>query len=430
MLKYVISLYVLLPIAVMAGTMTDESFKSYDPFVADKDGFDSLFVNPAGMANQTKIFSLRAEGGTWGKAENYQLLDDNVDAMIAITDGNVTEDNLKKIAPMIASAASQETLDKITKNTSLYNITIEDAKQPSTWSGTSQSDREEIGKNLQDEALRVDLMKQLESIGFNLEAEARIGTLIRGIGLGLYANTYLLFSLGALGIQDLLYETGIIGGYGFDVGNFSLGFSGKFATLAVDDPNKPFNMRDPNSGAILYGYAWGIDAGVIWEPLDSLRIGLVLNDIIGSKTKLDNMLPGTLGELINTSIPLPEFDYTFSLDLSMGITWAPEGGIVKPKFGLDFYNILGMFRAMADGGANYSGLEEFYQTAASTPFRYMRIGANMEFWGFLNLGANWYMEYITFGIGLDIAVFELFIDFKVKQDFTEIGTEVMFKIKF
>ena len=49
--------------AVFAGTPFEDDHKTWDPYLADtQGGFDSLFVNPAGLAGQTEIFSLAVEG--------------------------------------------------------------------------------------------------------------------------------------------------------------------------------------------------------------------------------------------------------------------------------------------------------------------------------------------------------------------------------
>ena len=59
-----ILLIITLPITLFAGTLLEQSLNTYDPYLADRDGFDSLFMNPAGIAGDTQYFSLAADVGT------------------------------------------------------------------------------------------------------------------------------------------------------------------------------------------------------------------------------------------------------------------------------------------------------------------------------------------------------------------------------
>lgn len=414
-----------------AGTMSDESLKGYDPYLGDKDGFDSLFVNPAGIAGQTEAFSFTIEGGTWGKLENYELLADNIRYMHSMAHGGFDKESAQILLPMMAKEINQATLDKILKDTKYSrNTSLDQAKNSSHWDAITNADLSQIVANMGSSDLQEEIMNQFNSVTYNLEFENRFGTLIRGFGLGIYTNLYLLYSLGAQGIQDLLYESGVIAGYGFDLGPLSLGFSGKLSLLLADDPTKPFNIQqDLRQQQILYGYAWGFDAGLIWEPIESLRFGLVLNDFVGSITKQRDMARGTIANFLDGEISQPNSGYSFALDMSLGMTWEPNTKIVRPKFSLDFYDFIGMIRSL-EASENYSGLEEFYQSKASIFSRHMRIGANLQFLGFLNLGASYYMEYLTLGVGLDIAIFELFLEVKAKHDFSDVGANALLKVKF
>ncbi len=292
----------------------------------------------------------------------------------------------------------------------------------------TSSDKQQIKENLNKDNLQQQIMDQFDSIHYSLEFETRWGTLIRGFGLGVYGNLYSLYSLGAQGIEDLVYENGIIAGYGFELGSLKLGFSGKFALLVADDPSIPFRIRQSvNKQQILYGYAWGLDAGLIWEPVESLRFGLVLNDFIGSITRESDMSKGTIQDIFDGTIDNPSGGYSFALDMSMGVSWQPQWRVIQPKLSIDFYDIIGLIRTTK---GNHSGLEHFYATDVSIFLRHIRAGANLRFWGFFDIGLNYYMEYITLGVGLDIAFFEIFAEVRMKHNFEDIGVNGMLRLKF
>jgi len=60
----------------------------------------------------------------------------------------------------------------------------------------------------------------------------------------------------------------------------------------------------------------------------------------------------------------------------------------------------------------------------------MRVGANLRFLGFLDVGASYYLEYITLGAGVDLKIFEAFLELKTKQNFSDVGANAMVKVKF
>lgn len=429
MRKLLISLCLALLAALSyPGTMPEENLKGYDPYLADRDGFDSLFINPAGMANQTEIFSITTEMGTWGKLENYTLFNEHLGYLEKIFYGSFSDSDAARLFPKMAQELDEATLKEVFANTQYADHAIEQLQDATTWQEMPPEDTIKIQENLQDGELQEKIMYQFDSIRYNLEFETRFGTLIRGFGLGIYGNLYALYSLGAQGIQDLVYENGIITGYGFEIGSLSLGFSGKFALLLTDDPSRPFRINDPLiEQYILYGHSWGLDAGLIWEPATNWRFGLVFNDIIGSITQQDHMKQGTVKSFLAKSLDIPNAGYTFSLDMSLGLSWQPNGKNIHPKFSIDFYDIIGLIRATQE---NYSGLEEYYESTVSQFLRHMRVGVDIAFLEFLSVGINYYMEYITLGIGLDISFLDFSIEIKTRQDFDDIGLNAMVKLRF
>ncbi len=78
---FLILFLVILSATLFANTLLETSLSGYDPYLADRDGFDSLFMNPAGMAGDTQYFTLSADAGTWGELDNYKLLADNIERL-------------------------------------------------------------------------------------------------------------------------------------------------------------------------------------------------------------------------------------------------------------------------------------------------------------------------------------------------------------
>ena len=421
-----------LPAALFAATLLEESLNSYDPYLADRDGFDSLFMNPAGMAGDTQYFSLAADAGTWGKLENYELLKDNIDSITAMASGDpgaFTAEDAASLLPMMLGEIDEATWTSMTSGVSTVPTDLASA-QAYDWSTAPVGDLDTIASNMSDPALQEDVMNQFDNITYSVETGIRIGTLINGFGFGLYGNTYFLYSLGAQGIQDLLFETGAVAGYAFDLGPISLGFSGKFSLLLADDPLYPFNITKGQikNQQILYGYAWGLDAGLIWEPVDSFRMAILFSDIIGSVTPVDDMASGTIGDFLEGNVAGPDGGYAWNLDVGAGLAWQPDWRVVRPKFSLDFYNLVGLVRELND--ESYTGLQDLYQSDATTFLRHMRVGANLRFFNFLDVGTSYYMEYISLGVGVDIKFLEAYVEVKTKQNFSDVGGSALLKIKF
>lgn len=428
-----ILIIIVLPVALFAGTLLETSLAAYDPYLADRDGFDSLFMNPAGMAGDTQYFTLSVDAGTWGELDNYKFLADNIDTITSMgAGGTFTPDQAQSLMPLMAEYIDQTTLDDLLATSSLAGTTIAEAQNTVDWTSVSTADLDAIAANFSsDPALQTTIMSQFDEVVYSVEAGARLGTLIKGFGFGLYGNTYFLYSLGAQGIQDMIFETGVVAGYGFNLGSsFSLGFSGKFALLLADDPLYPFNIAqgEVSNQQILYGYAWGVDAGLIWEPVSSFRMALLFSDIIGSVTPIDDMASGTVGDFMSGNVSGPSGGYTWNLDVGTGLSWQPDWRVVRPKFSLDFYDLVGLVREYND--TNYTSLKDFYSSDLNPFLWHMRVGANLRFFNFLDVGASYYREYITLGLGVDIAFFEAFIEVKTKQNFSDVGANAMLKIKF
>ncbi|RKX76222.1 MAG: hypothetical protein DRP49_03620, partial [Spirochaetes bacterium] len=63
----------ILPATLFAGTLFEDEKKPSDPYVGERGGFNSLFVNPAGAAGQSG-FELSVNVGARTKVNDVKLL--------------------------------------------------------------------------------------------------------------------------------------------------------------------------------------------------------------------------------------------------------------------------------------------------------------------------------------------------------------------
>ncbi|MBN2656787.1 MAG: hypothetical protein JXR86_06985 [Spirochaetales bacterium] len=403
----------------------EDSKNSYDPFIAQKGGFESLFVNPAAMAGETDVFTWDLEGGTQGKKSTYESIRFMMENSSALTGGDTStleSADVEQVLDLLGSAVSQEDLDTLTLGTAISGKT---AEQIQIWfaegNTLTQTDIDLIADSVSANQDTI-IANALGNLQVTLEFTTKMGTLINGFGLGVYGNAYSVLDAGEMGFDSLIAETGIKTGYGFKIGNLGLGLSGDFAMIGdftYDGGISMMEIAEIMNQTMYYGYAWGIDAGVTLDILPSLTIGAVMTDLIGTynyagHTTLENMLSGT------TAIPLT-YTYQFDLDLDLGITWAPklgEGKILNASFSADYYNIVSLFRP------------ETRPLTAQDALKNMRLGAQIQLLSFINARAQYYQEYFTLGAGVDLLFIEVFGEFQFKQTFDDIGAAALVKLHF
>ena len=172
-----ILIIIVLPVALFAGTLLETSLAAYDPYLADRDGFDSLFMNPAGMAGDTQYFTLSVDAGTWGELDNYKFLADNIDTITSMgAGGTFTPDQAQSLMPLMAEYIDQATLDDLLATSSLAGTTIAEAQNTVDWTSVSTADLDAIAANFSsDPALQTTIMSQFnEKIGMVIN---RLGVL-------------------------------------------------------------------------------------------------------------------------------------------------------------------------------------------------------------------------------------------------------------
>lgn len=420
-----------LTVSVFAETRPFEVSKnSYDPYIGEDRGFESLFVNPAGMAGQTNILTWDIEAGTQGNRDTYetiQFLMENSDALSGGS-GDMTAEDSEQLVELLVERLDQDSIDLMTDgvhgtpsggvSTDLSGYTADQLIAFFDGGGTLDADSGGIGK-LEDniannqEAILEDALGDMD---VTVEFTTKIGTLINGFGLGVYGNAYSILDAGQMGFQNLILETGVKTGYGFDMGPLALGVSGDFAVVGDVTYYGGFSVQD--YAAIMnqmtvYGYAWGIDAGATYEFFDGFTVGAVITDIIGSyspagEAPLEDLLAGQTG----TSL---DYAYSFDMDIDVGVSYSPRlGKLLKPTFSVDYYDFIELFRTPP---------EDFQDVV-----NHLRMGASVELFSFLNLRTQYYQEYFTLGAGVDLVVLEVFGEFQFNQTFDEIGAAALLKL--
>jgi len=399
---------------------------SYDPFIAQKGGFESLFVNPAAMAGETDIFTFDIEAGTQGKRSTYEaikLMMTNSAALMPSQNPDaqpMTAEQAEQVVELLVDNLDQSSIDLLTAGTILDGYTPEQIQTFFQEGNTlPQADIEQVATNVETHQ-DIILEDALADLDVSIEFTTKLGTLIKGFGLGIYANAYSILDAGQMGFQELIAETGIKAGYGFNVGPFGIGVSGDFAMVGdftYDGGISLQNIAGIMNDTMYYGYAWGIDAGMTFQILPSLTVGAVMTDLIGTytyagTTTLDNMLSGGAPVALSSN-------YSFDLDLDFGITWAPQignGKLLNASFSADYYDFIELFRTPPQ---NFQDV-----------LNHMRFGAHIELLSFINARAQYYREYFTVGAGVDLLFLEVFGEFQFNQTFTDIGAAALVKLHF
>jgi hypothetical protein len=406
---------------------------SYDPYIAEKGGFESLFVNPAAMAGETNIFTWDIEGGTQGKTSTYEAIElmmNNSDLLTGnTTGGELTPADAEQIMDLLADNMEDQTVIDLLAGTDLYLVdgidTVDELVAFLDGGGEiTEDDALIIATNIEDDPTIIEepLNNLIGELKVNVEFTTKMGTLIKGFGFGIYGNAYSVLDAGQMGFDELIAEVGAKAGYGFNIGRFGLGVSGDFAMIGdftYDGGIALADIAGIMNDTMYYGYAWGIDAGMTFEILPSLTVGAVMTDIVGSYdytgiTTLDQMFGGTPPASLT-------YDYEFDLDLDFGINWTPkigEGKVLNASFSADYYDFISLFRTETQP-------QDFQDV-----LNHMRIGANLQFLSFINVKAQYYQEFFTVGAGLDLLFFEAFGEFQFNQTFDDIGFGALVKIHF
>ena len=436
----------LFPILVFPDTPFERNKKVKDPYIAENGGVGSLYVNPAGAAGESGFdLNIRGEMSTTKDSQIF------FDRMAAVTKaflkvGGIAEDtdemsdevkqarqdfiekSLEAIQYMFAEdSISKESIQAIFEGTVLSPDADVDW---SNWQEVVEKSKEI--DDIEDLFSRISSLVSGESQPFfqkmgekkslKVLADVRLGFLIKGFGLGTYIQAHGALAIDPspvpsenfYGLESVYTETGLILGGGFPLfdGRLSLGITGDYRIFLGNV--RPVNIAHIGGlftgGSLLaYGISWGIDVGAIWRPLPDLSVGLVLNNLIGTTEALgdrstDMGLDNLFSKLFSES-----FEYRFMPDVDLGITWHPSWRYIDTSFSMDFYDLVSYIRDAAEAEDNFEDL-------MGRTLNHMRLGVNASFFDFLKTGLQFYKQYISFGIGMDMLFLELYGEYSVHKD--------------
>ncbi|MCD6343124.1 MAG: hypothetical protein J7L76_05015 [Spirochaetaceae bacterium] len=446
----------ILPATLFAGTLFEDEKKTSDPYVGERGGFNSLFVNPAGAAGQSG-FELSVNVGARTKVNDVKLLmgfselamglsGSSVDQEMTIADASQTLSNLYS-----DGIITDDFLDAIFEGTDLDPDSFTAWDDPEAIQAVIDGgtiDPDDIEANLDEvmnnpaSAQHADFYAGLpEEVTVDAVASFKTGFLIKGVGLGIYdqatAVAYMDAAEEEYGMKTIYNELGVIIGGGFNLfeGKLAIGFSGNYGMLMKNSSPVGFEdfdtlLSDPDT--INYGYTWGVDLGAIWRPTPALGIGVVFNDVIGY-TQVDTpyTADGIMGIVDSGAYLMDDVQYEFTMDMDAGITWQPDWRFVRPKLSFDMYNVIGYARDVADNGDDF-------EEAMNRTLSHMRFGANFTFFEFLKIGSQYYDHYLSVGAGLDLLFFELYGEVKVNEEVfynsdindVPIGGDLMVRLHF
>ena len=453
----ILAVLFILPAALFAGTLFEDEKKTSDPYVGERGGFNSLFVNPAGTAGQSG-FELSVNGGARTNINDVKFFMGMADMAVAMsnsdgggtTDVNTIADASQALVGLVDSGVVNEALiNSLFESTALEwsNVDWSDPTAVQTAAeGLSSAEIETIEQNVDGvmDGSNSDFYAALPAeVSVDGLADMKVGFLIKGFGLGVYdqatAVAFMDSASQEFGIKTIYNELGIIAGGGFNLfkGKLAIGFSGNYGILTknaspvgFDDFNTLIN--DPDT--VKYGYNWGIDLGAVWRPTPALGVGIVFNDVIGySQVNMPYYANGFLG-IFESGAYLMDSDnvqYEFSMDMDAGITWEPDWRFVRPKLSFDMYNVIGYARDVADNG-------DTFEEAMNRTLYHMRFGANFTFFDFLKIGTQYYDRNLSFGAGLDLLFLELYAEFKMSDEIfynsdindVPLGGDLMVRIHF
>ncbi len=443
---------------LFAGTLFEDEKKTSDPYVGERGGFNSLFVNPAGAAGQSG-FEMSVSVGARTKVNDVKFMMSMADMAMGMMDGGLDTENLADVSQTMIELLDSGMIDPILLDAIFGDQGTDPGSTPMDpdildWSdpvavqnaveALTPADIAVIESNFETvmDGTNTNFYSGLpEQVTVDALASFKTGFLIKGFGLGIYDHAmgvaFMDPGTQVYGMKTIYNELGVIAGGGFNLfeGKLALGISGNYGMLMRNTSPVGFEdfntlLNDPNT--INYGYTWGVDLGAVWRPTPALGIGVVFNDVVGyTETDTPYSADGIFGLIDSGAYLMDSLVYKFTMDMDTGITWQPDWRFVHPKLSFDMYNVIGYARDVADNGDDF-------ESAMYRTLEHMRFGANFTFFEFLKVGGQFYDHYLSVGAGLDLLFLELYGEVKIRDDaFTAsdlgdipIGGDLMVRIHF
>jgi hypothetical protein len=477
---------------LLASTLSAQPFDPFQPanpvvmgrggsFTADATGYNSFFYNPAGFARSGEL--TLASANVWafmdrelvelarGMASQSLGLSGSVSARAVDPDAYAgLVDNFEEIAAWV------EDEDPAVMETILQNaagdagITFEpgdDIADVLAAAGTDDIVAFLEAVDVQADALATsplynptainDLLNEVDAAlpsGYlRVGAQAGLGYVGNGIGLGLFANAEATVDgTNILQAYGTAYNTiTFVGGLGLTFGRLNLGIAVRPTVFGYSRVNAAPILSSYLSGGtidfatmftstVYYGSGLGVDVGALYE-LGPFSFGLAVRDLLRtqinySKTDFDTYL----GALTSASLPVGSAlsadelanAWTIPMKVNAGVQFNPDLGVltylIDPKLSVDLLDMTSAIRTWQSGE----------QVTVDQVVGMLNFGGEVNLLRFLAVRAGYYGGYLSAGVGLDI--FLLDINAAIAGDFgrddtgawgfTNVGGSVEVAIRF
>lgn len=441
------ALVMLMPMLISAGTLFEDERKINDPFIGEIAGFSSFFVNPAGAAGQSDL-DLSIRLGGFGSSNSFDFFSGLTDMVLTASQSGFTPESVADLGLSFSRLRTNGAITNGMLNAIFGGTPLDIAN--TNW--TNPEDVVQKAKTLTPEHIKIIEAKAggivdgsnsafYRSIDRDITNQTlfslRGGFLIKGFGVGLYdlAQVSLLVGKNSqkLNIQTVYNELGVIAGGAFRMFNkkLALGLTANYGILMRNSaPITMDNFMSLIAGSINYGYSWGLDLGAVWRITPSWGLGIVFNDFLGyTQVNTPYRAPGILGIIAEEAFLIQSYDYEFTRDIDLGVTWQPDWRGAEPRFGFELLNLIGYARDVKNN-------EESLTDALYRSLEHIRIGAGFKFFDMLSLGLQYHAHYVSAGLGLDLLFMEVYSEFKIKEDAVQfervadypIGWNITFRI--
>ena len=451
-------------------------------FTADATGYNSFFYNPAGFARTGEL--------TLASANVWTFLDRN---LITIVQGLLTDGLGLPTASVSARSFDPALFEGFVDNLDEITAWVED-EDPAVIEAILQTAAGDTGITFEEgddigdilaAAGTEDILEFIEAVddaadslamsslynpdafddliaevetalpsGFlRVGAQAGLGYVGNGIGLGLFANAEAVVDgTNILAATGTAYNTiTFVGGLGLTFGGLNLGISVRptvfgysvinaAPVIASQLTGSEIDFASMFANAVFYGSGLGVDVGALWE-LGPFSVGVSVRDLLGTtiayqQTDFNTYINAlqTASLPIGTVLTADELSsaWTIPMKINAGVQFHPDlgvlSGLVDPKVSVDLLDMTSAIRTWQDGG----------QVTVDQIVDMLNFGGEVDLLRFLSIRAGYYGGYLSAGLGLDI--FLLDINAAIAGDFgrddagawgfTNVGGSVEVAIRF
>ena len=253
-------------------------------------------------------------------------------------------------------------------------------------------------------------------------AQAGLGYVGNGIGLGLFANVEATVNgENILEAYGTAYNTiTFVGGLGLTFGGLNLGISVRPTVFGYTRVNaapilssyltgETIDFTSMFQNTVYYGSGLGVDVGALWE-LGPLSMGIAVKDLLGTqigyrRSDFDSYFQA----LQQASLPVgsaltPEelaSAWTIPMKVNAGIEFHPDLGVlsylIDPSVSVDLLDMTSAVRTWQAGE----------QVSTEQIVDMLNFGGELRLLQFLALRGGYYGGYLSGGVGLDIFLLDI-----------------------